>query len=114
MPEITLNSGEGLRKRYEYVQELKQQLRSRFRKEYLGTLIQRVNNENVREVKVGEMVLVGMDNKKRILWPMARVIEELPGQDGNLRLVRLATSKSGVSKTMIRPLQRLYPLEISS
>lgn len=114
MPEIMLNSGDGLRKRFEYVQELKQQLRSRFRKEYLGTLIQRAKNEDVRGVKVGEIVLVGMDNKKRIVWPMARVIEELPGQDGNLRLVRLAISKNGIPKTMIRPLQRLYPLEVQS
>lgn len=114
MPEITLNSADGLRKRYQYQMELKKQLKSRFRKEYLGALIQKGNNGKIREVKVGEIVLVGTDNQKRILWPMARVIEELPGQDGHLRLVRLATSKNGVPKTMLRPLQRLYPLEVSS
>lgn len=104
-PEIILNSADGLRKRYRYKQDLKEQLRSRFKKEYLGALVQRGNID---------IVLVELENKKRILWPMAKIIEELPGQDGHLRLVRLAVSKNGISKTMIRPVQRLYPLEIST
>lgn len=113
-PEIILNSADDLRKRYRYQQDLKEQLRSRFRKEYLGVLVQRGNNDQIKEVKVGDIVLVELENKKRILWPMAKIVEELPGQDGHLRLVRLAVSKNGISKTMIRPLQRLFPLEIST
>ncbi|GFR18558.1 transposon Ty3-I Gag-Pol polyprotein [Trichonephila clavata] len=58
-------------------------LRQRFRKEYLGELIQKQNDNRVREPRVGEMVLIGDDNKKRLSWPIAKIIELIPGRDGD-------------------------------
>ena len=41
---------------------------------------------------------------------MARVIELLPGKDNRVRVVRLRTSHG----ELLRPIQRVYPLEVSS
>jgi len=55
-----------------------------------------------------EVVLLGVENSKRIDWPLAVIEELIPGRDGEVRLVRLRTA-SGV---LLRPIQRVYPLEI--
>ncbi|GFR06711.1 hypothetical protein TNCT_704061 [Trichonephila clavata] len=40
-------------------------------------------------MKVGEIVLVENPNKKRLYWPLAKVLELLPGRDGNIRTLKL-------------------------
>jgi len=55
-------------------------------------------------------VFVGSDDKKRLQWPLAKVVELIPGRDGLVRVAKLKT-QHGV---LVRPLQRLYPLEVSS
>ena len=65
--------------------------------------------KNWRDVKVGDVVLIENEGKRRISWPMARIIEVHPGRDGHIRVVRLKTS----SGELIRPIQRIFPLEIS-
>ncbi|GFW19468.1 integrase catalytic domain-containing protein [Trichonephila clavipes] len=76
-----LNSRD-LRKRMKYRIKLLSDLRQRFRKEYLSELIQKQNDNRVREPRIGEMVLIGNDNKKRLSWPIAKIIELIPGRDG--------------------------------
>ncbi|GBM35741.1 hypothetical protein AVEN_108944-1 [Araneus ventricosus] len=83
-----------LNKRIKYRQQLITDIRKRFRSEYLGVLIQRnEHNKHGREIKLGEVVLIGSDNVKCTNWPLGFVIELLPGKDGVTRLVRLRTSK---------------------
>lgn len=96
-------------KRLRYLQTLREQLRKRFKKEYLG-LLKAPNGKNTCRVKVGDVVLVGSNDKKRIEWPIARVIEIFPGKDNVNRLVRVKTSKG----CLLRSVQRLYPLEINT
>lgn len=57
---------------------------------------------------VGDVVLVGNDIQKRLDWPLAIVKEVFPGKDGHTRVVRLKTEKG----ELIRPIQRLIPLEV--
>ncbi|GFW59822.1 integrase catalytic domain-containing protein [Trichonephila clavipes] len=71
-----------LSKRIKYRRKLFNDFRQRFRKEYLSELIQNSNEKSSREPKVREIVLIGDDNKKHLLWPMARIIELIPGRDG--------------------------------
>ncbi|GFQ67775.1 DUF5641 domain-containing protein [Trichonephila clavata] len=85
-------------------------LRQRFRKEYLGELIQKQNDNRVREPRVGEMVLIGDDNKKRLSCPIAKIIELIPFRDGEIRTVRLKTQHG----TVIRPVQRIFPVEVQA
>jgi hypothetical protein len=57
----------------------------------------------------GDVVIVSSDNKNRGAWPLAVVEETYPGKDGVVRAVRLKT-KNG---TLERPVQLLYPMELS-
>ncbi|GBN69216.1 hypothetical protein AVEN_252237-1 [Araneus ventricosus] len=79
--------------------------------EYLGLLIQRNEHKKQgREIKHGEVVLIGSDNAKYIDWLLGFVIELLPGKDGVARLFRLRTSKG----ELLRAIQRIFPFEVSS
>ncbi|GBN89021.1 hypothetical protein AVEN_71169-1 [Araneus ventricosus] len=100
-----------LNKRIKYRQQLITDIRKRFRSEYLGLSIQRnEHKKHGREIKLGEVVLIGSDNVRCTDWPLGFVIELLPGKDGVTRLVRLRTSKG----ELLRPVQRIFPLEVSS
>ena len=98
-----------LNRRVKYRLKLKKQLQERFRSEYLGLLVEKSKSKNMYKIAIGDIVLVGSDHK-RIDWPLGQVIELLPGKDGNVRLVRVKTAQS----VLLRPIQRLYPLEIRS
>lgn len=86
-------------------------LRNRFRSEYLGLLLQRPDSKKAEaQIKLGDIVLIRSDHAKRIDWPLGRVVEIIPGKDNVTRLVRLKTATS----SLLRPIQRVYPLEVSS
>ncbi|GFY11773.1 putative RNA-directed DNA polymerase from transposon X-element [Trichonephila clavipes] len=111
VPDIDYRDTVNLRKRVRYRQKLLNDLRHRFRKEYLGLLIQNKNKKGpLSEVRLGEIVLIGDDIKKRMHWPLAKVIRLIPGKDGKIRTVELKT-RTG---TLLRPIQRVYPLEVQS
>jgi hypothetical protein len=93
-----------------YRQKIKSDLRQRFRNEYLGTLAFSKNKNIItNKIKVGDIVLIGNDNSKRMDWPLARVKELIYSDDNKIRIVKLITA----SGELTRPIQRLYPLEIS-
>ena len=99
-----------LNKRFAYRQQIKRDLRQRFRVEYLGALVHHDKKfKNNYKIKVGDIVLIGNDNLKRLDWPLARVKDLIVGIDGNVRVVRLKTANG----ELIRPIQRVYPLEVS-
>ncbi|GFT73257.1 putative RNA-directed DNA polymerase from transposon X-element [Trichonephila clavipes] len=111
VPDIDYRDTVNLRKRVRYRQKLLNTLRHRFRKEYLGLLIQNKNKKGpLSEVRLGEIVLIGDDIKKRMHWPLAKVIRLIPGKDGKIRTVELKT-RTG---TMLRRIQRVNPLEVQS
>ncbi|XP_014204737.1 uncharacterized protein LOC106636755 [Copidosoma floridanum] len=100
-----------LNKRLKYLQRLKLELRQRFRSEYLGQLERhdRPRHSHIT-VKVGDVVLIGNDVHKRIDWPMGHVVDLIPGHDGVVRVAKLKAA----SGHLVRPLQRLKPLECSA
>ncbi|GFT10459.1 DUF5641 domain-containing protein [Nephila pilipes] len=104
-----LNS-RSLNKRKKYRSKLLKDFRQRFRKEYLGQLVQKYNEKQLRNPQICEIVLVGDDNKIRLFWPLAKIIELIPGRDGKIRTVKLKTQHG----TVLRPIQCIYPLEIYS
>ncbi|GFT10479.1 DUF5641 domain-containing protein [Nephila pilipes] len=104
-----LNS-RSLNKRIKYRSKLLKDFRQRFRKEYLGQFVQKHNEKQSRNPQIGEIVLIGDDNKKRLFWPLAKIIELIPERDGKIRTVKLKTQHG----TVLRPIQRIYPLEIYS
>ncbi|GFS56875.1 hypothetical protein TNCV_2661011 [Trichonephila clavipes] len=54
------------------------------------------------------IVLIENEDKKRAFWPLGRIVKLYPGKDNYVRLVKVKTSNEEV----LRPIQRLYPLEI--
>ena len=103
--------GSQLTRRARYRREIYTQLRRRFRDEYLGQLVHHQEKAKYRRpVRLGEVVLVGSDDKKRNAWPLGRVVEIFPGGDGHVRRVKVRT-QNGV---IIRPIQRIYPLEVTT
>lgn len=53
---------------------------------------------------------MGHDNQKRFNWPLAKVVEVYPSKDGTIRVAKVKTEHG----FLVRPVQRLYPLEVSS
>jgi len=88
-----------LDKKFRHRQKVIEDLRKRFRNEYLET----------RRIKIGDIVLIGDDTHRRIDWPLARVEDVIVGRDGQKRICVLKT-KNGLFK---RPIQRIYPLEVT-
>ncbi|OXA42316.1 hypothetical protein Fcan01_22920 [Folsomia candida] len=68
-PEEELLGGQALRSKYRDLRQLRQELKSRFVKEYLPQLVQRGKEKKSPEFRVGDVVLIGSDDKRRIIWP---------------------------------------------
>ncbi|UYV84495.1 hypothetical protein LAZ67_X002373 [Cordylochernes scorpioides] len=97
-------------KSYEKRKRLLKDFRKRFRSEYLGLLVHHDNRKKQRQLKVEDIVLVEVENRKQINWPMGKITKVFPGTDNVRRLVEVKT-KSGFMK---RAVQRLFPLEVPS
>lgn len=108
VPDLDNIERTNLSKILQHVQKLRENLKQRFKREYLGFLRSSTPKKH-DEIKIGDIVLVGTDDKKRLNWPLAKVIKLFPGKDGIVRLVKLKTSKGD----LLRPIQRLYPLELT-
>lgn len=73
-----------LQRRYRYRIKLREELRRRFRSEYLdimATKNKRFPPSQVNELKVGDLVLIGNYVSKRLEWSLARVEELILGKD---------------------------------
>ncbi|GFV37435.1 integrase catalytic domain-containing protein [Trichonephila clavipes] len=85
--------------------------RKLFRSEYLGQLRhQAVKNHQIKQLKVGNIVLLEDVNKKRTFWDLACVKKQIPCRDGHIRLAVIKAANS----ELLRPVQRLFRLEIDS
>ncbi|GFS54017.1 DUF5641 domain-containing protein [Trichonephila clavipes] len=107
-PDLDQVDRSSLVKRTKYLQKLREDLRQRFRNEYLTLLVHRGTRKNALEM--GDVELIGHDNVRRIDWTLGVVLEVYPGKDGVPRVARIRTSHG----ERIRPCQRLYPLEVSA
>ena len=61
-----------------------------------------------RDLKVNEVVLVIQPDSPRGHWPLGRVTEVYPGQDGHTRVAKVVCG----AKTVVRPITKLIPLGI--
>ncbi len=90
----------------------------RWRQEYLLELCEshrhHRGNPNPVRVAVGDVVVIHSDNQPRGFWKLGRVQETLSGLDGEPRAAVLRVQGGGKHATLLcRPVQRLYPLEIT-
>ena len=61
-----------------------------------------------RDVQIGDVMLVISPDTSRGNWPLGRVLEVYPEQDGHVRVVKIQVGEG----TLIRPVNKLCPLEL--
>ncbi|GFW46893.1 integrase catalytic domain-containing protein [Trichonephila clavipes] len=61
-------------------------------------------------IKEGDLVLIGEANNKIINWPLGKVTKMYKGKDGRVRAMEVKTQFGSV----MRPIQKLYPLEVTT
>lgn len=96
------------KQRWRQIQHLADEFWRRWMREYLPLLRARTKWRDARpNVKVGDIVLVADANAPRSVWPLARVVETVPGPDHLVRMARVRTAK-GIA---LRPVSKLVVLE---
>ena len=111
-------SASQLTKRMKHLASVLNHIWRRWRSEYLSELREshRHGAKNARNtlIAAGEVVIVHNDSLPHGLWKLGRIQEVIPGADGLPRsaLVRVA-SRDRQHTLLKRPVQLLYPLEIS-
>ncbi|UYV62222.1 hypothetical protein LAZ67_1008299 [Cordylochernes scorpioides] len=108
VPEADIVDSKFLKESHGKVQRLRETIRQRFRKEYLGFLRQNTRNKT-KSIKEGDVVLMEVDNKKRTEWPIGVIEKTYPGKDGIVRVAMIKTKRGN----FLRPVQRLFFLESS-
>lgn len=97
------------RNRWRYVQDLVLQVWKRWQHEYLHSLQQRPKwFEEAPNLKPDDVVMMVDQSCPRGKWPLARVTDVYPGEDGLVRTVRVVSG----GKSYLRPIVKLCPLEL--
>ena len=106
-----------LSRRFIYLTRKLSHFWKRWRSEYLSGLreVHRLRPAERNIITEGEIVIVRDENNpKRNAWKVAIVEKLIQGKDGEIRGAQVRrVSAKGKPETLIRPVQKLYPLEIS-
>ncbi|XP_066595459.1 uncharacterized protein [Prorops nasuta] len=111
IPEVSLQSvPENRLTRFQLMTRIQQHFWKRWSKEYLHHLQERSKWRDVNDnFAVGQLVVVQDDRYPPAKWPLGRILEVHPGEDGVVRVVTLKTA----STVLKRPIVRLSPLPLS-
>lgn len=95
--------------RWQLLQQQRDHFWNRWSKEYLHTLAHRPKwYRAAEEVRVGRLCLLRNESTPPTKWPLARIEKLHPGEDGQVRVVRVRTAASGFT----RPVSKLVLLPI--
>ncbi|XP_044744246.1 uncharacterized protein LOC123306343 [Coccinella septempunctata] len=99
-----------LQDRWRLIQKTKQDFWKKWTSEYLSRLQQRSKWTDKKEnMKIGDIVLVKQDNVNPNYWPLGRVTQCHPGNDG---FVRVATIRCKDGKEIRRPITKICILPV--
>lgn len=101
-----------LRKSWMNIQLMAQQFWKRWVREYLPDLVRRTKwyDPNVRNLEVGDIVLIVDENFPRNNWPKGRIIKVMPSPDEKVRKAVVQTAQG----IYTRPATKLARLEVQS
>ena len=102
----------GLWRRAKHLRQCKNATWKRWSNEYLRSLREKHNLKHSGKsctLAVGDVVIIKSEEKNRVRWPLGIVKELYPGRDGVVRAVKVRSGRNFLE----RPLQHLYPLELS-
>ena len=111
-----ISTYEGLSKRARYHHRLLTQFTSRWKNEYLLSLLEAYRPRSGNEepmIEIGDIVILRNDHQKRSFWKLAKVTELYKGEDGSVRSAKVQVAGDG-KKVFTRSLKHLIPLEIST
>ena len=107
----------GMLKRFRHLARLRIHFWNRWRREYLADLREHHRSTGkkgaVKEVEIGDVVLVHGEHMKRGSWQMGKVVELIVGRDKEVRGAKVKLLTRGKPVQVSRPVQKLYPLEHS-
>ena len=96
-------------RRWRHVQELVKRFWHRWLREWIPMLNRRkMWLLEQRDVQPDDVGLLIQPDSPRGHWPLARVLETYPGQDGKVRVIKVQVGE----RTLVRPVTRLCPLEL--
>ncbi|XP_052242501.1 uncharacterized protein LOC127852590 [Dreissena polymorpha] len=89
-----------------------QQFYRRWNTEYLTSLREhhRMSGSNTQTIKIGDVVQID-DDGPRCRWKLAVVVDVITGRGGHVRAAKVRTSNGLYT---MRPIAKLYPLEVIS
>lgn len=97
--------------RWKLLQKIFQSFWKRWSLDYLSQLQQRTKWFTSKpNLKLNDLVLIKDDNQPPLKWKLGRIIELYPGEDNNVRVVKLKT----VNGELKRPITKLSPLPFNS
>lgn len=97
--------------RWQQIQHMRQSFWKKWRDDYLSLLQQRPKWYNEEpNLKIGELVLVRDDRLSSAKWPLGKIVELHPGNDGHVRVVTVQTAIG----TYKRDITRISRLPITS
>lgn len=97
--------------RFQQIEKLRQHFWSRWSKEYVSELQQRIKwRTNKDALKINSLVLLKEDNSPPLKWRLGRVVAVYPGTDGIVRVADVRTA-TGVVR---RSFSRICPLPVFS
>ncbi|GFV93592.1 DUF5641 domain-containing protein [Trichonephila clavipes] len=108
VPELDQIDENKLNKGLVYRNRIQNDLRKRFRVEYLGQLRETRNIKGKNTLSEGDIVLVGDDHTKRLNWNLGKILTLYPGKDKKVRVAQVKT-KFG---SFLRPVRKLYLLKV--
>lgn len=101
---------EYLRKQWRITQHWTNTFWERWVKEYIPNLLPRRKwTNNFKNVNIGDVIKLHEPNLVRGEWPLGRIIQVYPGDDGVVRVVDVKT-KNGVLK---RPVSKIVPVVLA-
>ena len=118
--EFTTNSVQ-LTRRVRHLNNTLNHFWNRWRTEYLNELreahkrsMSKTHSKKPADLSVEDDVIVHSERLPRGLWKLGRIQELLKGQDGHCRAATVKTTASDGQPVLLRrPIQLLYPLELS-
>ena len=98
-----------IKKRWRRIQELVKHFWRRWMREWLPNLNSRKKwLKTQRNLQVGEVILLMSPDAPRGKWPLGRVLEVYPGEDGRVRVAKVQVG----CNTLTRSVSKLCPLEV--
>ena len=112
-----INTAENSAKRWRHMNKIIKRFWRKWQKEYLINLreSQKMNtSKKSLKINVGDVVSIFEEGLKRRHWKVGKVLRIIRGKDDVIRgaVVQIFNEKNG-KETINRPLQKLYPLEIT-